>query len=418
MNTRQEQRVAVVGAGVSGLTAAHLLARMYDVTVFEAKSRLGGNADTRSEVTPFPIDLGFVGFNEVSYPNLVRLFSELGIESNPAVQSTDAVCGTCQFKHLDGDTLGIGGLPTKPQDVRDEDWRNFAADMSRFGRELGELPSEPDLARTTGQFLRENDYSRYFTHHFLYPRIGPWFLLSSRDLDRMPIQFLRDSLEPLSRPDVQGSWKTIKGGSQSYVSLLAKTLSDVRLATPVRSIRRVSEGVEILDATGTTHSFGKVVIAVNPLEALRMLDNPSDEERSFLGAFEFTKVEVVLHTDESVLPGKDCHGGLMIRLACAAETSPFGNCHVDVTKALHLETDVRYLKTFNPIDPINPSKVLVREVYEVPLFTPESIEAQYRVRDLSDAVLAYAGAYLGNGFHEAGCSSGAQAAKQLGVEWT
>jgi predicted NAD/FAD-binding protein len=399
------------------LTAAYILAKEHHVTVFEAKSRLGGNADTRTEVTPFHIDLGFVGFNEVTYPNLVRLFGELGIRSRPAVQATDAVCGDCQFRHMDGDTLGAGGLPPQPQDTHDEDWRKFGEDMIRFSRQLGELVDGREGAKTTGQFLKENGYSRYFTHHFLYPRIGPWFLLSSRDLDRMPIQFLRDSMAPLSNAGVQNSWRIVEGGSQSYVNRLVQTLSEVRLATPVRSIRRNEDGVEVVDATGQRHDFDKAVVAVHPLQALRMLENPRQEERETLGAFEFTKVEVVLHTDESVLPSDDCQGGLMMRLTCAADTSPFGNCHVDVTKALHLETGVRYLKTFNPIDAIDPTKVLVRELYEVPLFTKATVEAQHKLRNLSDDVLAWAGAYHGNGFHEAGCTSGVKAAEQLGVSW-
>ncbi len=417
LRSRGKKRIAVIGAGISGLTAAYVLSREHDVTVFEARSRLGGNADTRTEVSPFHIDLGFVGFNEVTYPNLVRLFDELGIQSRPAVQATDAVCGDCQFRHMDGDTLGASGLPPKPLDVADDDWRNFAADMARFGPQLSELVDGRDVAQTTGQFLKEHGYSRYFTHHFLYPRIGPWFLLSSRDLDRMPIQFLRESMAPLSSPEVQNSWRTVEGGSQNYVSRIAQTLTDVRLATPVRSIRRKTDGVEVLDATGLKHVFDQAVVAVHPLQALRMLENPSQVEREVLGAFEFAKVAVVLHTDESVLPADDCQGGLMMRLTCAADTSPFGNCHVDVTKALHLETGVRYLKTFNPIDAIDPTKVLVRELYEVPLFTSASVEAQHKLRNMSDDVLAWAGAYHGNGFHEAGCASGVKAAEQLGVSW-
>ncbi|WP_162002624.1 FAD-dependent oxidoreductase [Streptomyces sp. CB01881] len=411
------QTVAVIGAGVSGMTAAHILQRSFDVTVFEAKARLGGNADTRM-AGPFPADLGFVGFNELAYPNLMRLFAELGVMSKEAVQSADLICRDCEFAHMDGDTLGAEGLPRRPRDASDATWQKFTEDLVRFGTELAELAGGGDDELTLGRLLRERSYSDYFTRHHLYPRIGPWFLLHARDLDRIPARFLAATMSPLARPEARAAWRVVDGGSRTYVERIAAGLSSVRVATPVRSVSRREGGVEVRDGADRVHHFDKAVVAVHPAQALRLLDRPTSAERAVLGAFEYAKVEMVLHTDSSILPSDKLSSALMMEVSCASPRPFFSDCHVDVTKSQHLDTDVRYLKTFNPTDTIDPEKLVAYETYEVPVFTRESVAAQRRLPEITDDVIAWAGAYHGNGFHEAGCHAGVMAAEALGVSWS
>ncbi|MGW1805471.1 NAD(P)/FAD-dependent oxidoreductase [Streptomyces sp. NPDC002078] len=409
--------VAIIGAGVSGLTAAHILQKQFDVTLFEAKERLGGNADTRMAGS-FPADLGFVGFNELAYPNLMRLFAELGVTSKPAVQSADLVCRDCDFAHLNGDTLGAEGLPARPKNTDEATWNTFVADVVRFGNQMAELADSGPDRLTLGQLLSEQGYSEYFTRHYLYPRIGPWFLLHAADLNRVPAGFLAATMSPLGRPEARAAWRVVDGGSRTYVERVAAGLSAVRTSTPVRSVTRSADGVEVRDGSAEVHHFDKAVIAVHPPQALRMLTNPTAAERAVIGAFEYAKVEMALHTDSSILSSDKLSSALLMEVSCATPRPLFTDCHVDVTMSQHLDTDVRYLKSFNPTDTIDPDKLVVRETYEVPVFTLESVAAQRRLPGLSDQVIAWAGAYHGNGFHEAGCASGVAAAEALGASWS
>jgi len=413
---RVRQSVAVIGSGISGMTAAHVLQQQFDVTVFEANARLGGNAHTYLVNGAVPIDLGFVAYNEVTYPYVARLFGELGIKSNPSLQSADAVCADCQFSHLGSDTLGADGLPPRPPDASEAVWRTFAADRDRFGTQLGALIDTPGTGLTVDEFLIQNAYSHYFIRHYLLPRLGPWFLLNPTDLARMPMRMLADTMGPLMTPESSSAWRVVKGGSHTYIDLVARGLTRVLTSTPVRSVTRTGTGVDVRAASGTVRAFDKAVIAVHPPQALRMLDRPSDTERELLGAFEYARVEVALHTDASVLPDR-CTGGLMMHLTCATPHPMFADCHVDSTQALYLETATRYIKSFNATDTVDPAKLITREFYEIPVFTRDSLAAQERLAELSGSRLAWAGAYHGNGFHEAGCRSGVAAAEALGAEW-
>ncbi len=408
--------VAVIGAGVSGMTAAYILQKRFDVTVFEANPRLGGNADTKMADGSFPVDLGFTGYSDIAYPELTRLFRELGIGSNPAVSSTDVVCSDCDFAHLDSDTLGAEGIPDRPADATDATWEQFIHDRSRFATQLGEILGKGDYELTVADALRQESYSEYFTRHYLYPRIAPWFVLQPRDIDRMPIRFLSDTMAPLAGPEARASWRVVQGGSGTYVDRIAERLACVHVSTPVRAVGRRDGGVEVRDGADRVHRFDKAVIAVPAHQALRILAEPTSTERAVLGVFEYSKVEVVLHTDASVLPPGST-AGLMMHVSCARPHALFADCHVDVTRSQHLDTDTRYLKSFNPTDKVDPEKVLAREFYETPVFTEESVAAQRRLPGMSDQVIAWAGAYHGNGFHEAGCRSGVQAAESLGVPW-
>ncbi|MGP3948796.1 FAD-dependent oxidoreductase [Streptomyces sp. 7N604] len=407
--------VAVVGAGISGLTAAYILQERFDVTLFEANGRLGGNAETVTVDDDLAVDLGFTGYSTVAYPALSRLFQELGVEGQPVVSASDALCQDCRFADRNGTTLA-GGELGKLEDATEEARQAFTADRQRFTKELAELAAMDDTDVTVGAFLTRQGYSPYFIRHWFYPRFGPWFLLGAAELDQMPVSYLASSMAPLLSPAAMDSWYTVKGGSRTYTARIAERLPDVRLSTPVRSIRRIGEGVTIRTAHDGGGHFDKAVLAVHPRQALRMLD-VTDAERAALGAFRFVMVDVVLHTDTSVLPAPDCTGALIMHVTCQDPSPEFANCHVDVTKSLRLNTRVRYVKSFNPTDAIDPTRVVARRRYEVPLFTAESVRAQGALGALFTDRLAFAGSWFGNGFHEAGCLAGLRAAAALGASW-
>src|ERR1700691_5838439 len=170
------QTAAVIGAGVSGLTAAYILQKKFDVTLFEADSRLGGHVDTRDVADLGPIDLGFLSYNEASHSSITRLFGELGVESRPANMSGDVVCSDCHFAVLALPPSGLSTVPARPDNVDDASWKRCVDDVARFGRDVLQSGEAGDPAQTLGAFLAAGSYSEYFVRHYIYPLIGGWHL--------------------------------------------------------------------------------------------------------------------------------------------------------------------------------------------------------------------------------------------------
>jgi uncharacterized protein len=416
------QTAAVIGAGVSGLTAAYILQKKFDVTLFEADSRLGGHVDTRDVADLGPIDLGFLSYNEASHSSITRLFGELGVESRPANMSGDVVCSDCHFAVLALPPSGLSTVPARPDNVDDASWKRCVDDVARFGRDVLQSGEAGDPAQTLGAFLAAGSYSEYFVRHYIYPLIGGWHLAGPQDCDQMPIQWLISSMRDSGffDPSASSKWRTISGGGRTYPKRIAARLTRVQTSTPVRAVSRRAEGVDIRDASGQEHQFDKAVIAVRPPQALRIMTDPTPAERAILGSFTYSALEAILHTDSSVLPDIKDPSSLIVVVSCATPLKSFSymtDCHSIVNKTHGIDPVGRYIVSYNPLEAVDPSKVLARGFYEHPVFTPESYAAQGRLDEISDHVIAFAGSYYGDGYHEAGCRSGVLAAASLGVRW-
>ncbi|MBV9098846.1 MAG: FAD-dependent oxidoreductase, partial [Frankiaceae bacterium] len=412
----------VIGAGVSGLTAAYLLQRRYDVHLFEADDRLGGHAHTHDVVTAdagaVPVDSGFIVHNARTYPHLLRLFAELGVETQPADMSMSVRCEGCGLEYAGA--RGAGGLFAQGRSAYNPAFLRMLVEVKRFhrhARRVMELGSD-DL--TLRDFLAVGGYSRYFVAHFMVPVVSAVWSAAPGVALRYPARYLFTFLANHGMLTVFGSppWRSVVGGSRTYVERAVKHLTAVHVATPVRSVTRGDGAVRVRDDADQVHAFDRVVIATHADTALALLADPTDAERRALGAFPYSSNDAVLHTDPRLLPTAPRARASWNYLlpACDADTDRVLVSY-DMNRLQSLPTATPHVVTLNATERIAPDLVVARVRYEHPIYTPESVAAQRLLPDLNDGRTAFAGAYHGWGFHEDGCRSGAAAAASLGVAW-
>ncbi|NYI91531.1 putative NAD/FAD-binding protein [Amycolatopsis endophytica] len=416
-------RAAVIGSGVAGLTAAYVLRKRYEVTLFEADGRLGGHAHTHAVRTPddreIAVDSGFIVHNERTYPNLLRLFGELGVSTRETEMSMSVRCQGCGLEYAGARKLT--GLFAQRGNAVNPRYLRMLGEVRRFHRHARRVLDHPDAGDTTlGAFLAIGGYSRYFVDHFLIPLVSAVWSAGGQLSKRYPARYLFAFLHHHGMLSVGGSpsWRTVTGGSRSYVERVAKNLAAVRDGTPVRSVHRDSGGVEIRDASGAVHHFDRAVVATHADQALDLLAAPTAAEREVLGAFRYSRNETLLHTDSSVLPraGGARASWNYLKPRCATADAPVLVTY-DMNRLMRLDEPVDYLVSLNSAGRVAEADVVARMVYEHPVYTPETLAAQRRLPELDDGRIAFAGAYHGWGFHEDGCASGVRAAASLGVPW-
>ncbi|CAM5646526.1 NAD(P)/FAD-dependent oxidoreductase [Streptomyces tanashiensis] len=418
MNRRN---IAVVGAGVAGLTAAHILARAHDVTLYEADERLGGHAHTHElplrEGGVVRVDTGFIVHNERTYPHLLRLFRELGVATQDAEMSMSVRCDGCGLEYAGA--RGPGGLLGGGNLRRASPLRMLAA-VPRFHRAARRLLESDDRTTTFGDFLRRHRFTPYFVGHFAIPLVSAVWSCAPDTALRYPAAYLFQFLHHHGLLAVTGSpqWKTVTGGSAAYVERAAKGLTAVRTATPVRTVVRGADHARVVTEDGESTTHSAVVLALHPDQALRLLADPTGQERRVLGAFTYSRNPTVLHRDTSLLPRRP-HARASWNYWLPSCTARPGAVQVsyDMNRLQRLTCDEPHIVTLNPGERVDASTVLARMTYEHPVYTPESVAAQGMLPELNTPVTAYAGAYHGWGFHEDGCRSGAEAARSLGVNW-
>ncbi|MFJ8991903.1 NAD(P)/FAD-dependent oxidoreductase [Streptomyces sp. NPDC102279] len=419
-------RTAVIGGGVAGLTAAHVLSRTRSVAVYEADDRLGGHAHTHdlasSDGRVHRVDSGFIVHNHRTYPNLLRLFAELGVATQESEMSMSVRCEGCGLEYAGA--RGPAGLFPRPGNALRGPYLRMLTEVPAFHRAarrlLAEGTEDGEDTLTLGDFLVRQRFSAYFTRHFMTPLVSAVWSCDAATARRYPAAYLFRFMDHHGMLSVSDSpvWRTVTGGSRSYVDRLAKQLDAVHTSAPVRAVRRHSDGVDITTEDGTTASYDSVVIAVHPDQALRLLADPSGKEREVLGAFRYSRNATLLHTDTTLLPRArgaraswnylmpDCDAGAdRVRVS------------YDMNRLQRLDAPETYVVTLGGGDRVDPTRVLARMEYEHPVYTPESVAAQRQLPALNDPVTAYAGAYHGWGFHEDGCRSGVEAAAALGVTW-
>lgn len=430
------RRIAVIGSGVAGLTAAYVLNQQDRVTLFEADSRLGGHAHTHDVVqtdgSVLGVDTGFIVHNERTYPTLLRLFAELGVETQDSEMSMSIRCDGCGLEYAGARAKGRGILP-RPSTLLRGRYLLMLVEVLRFYRRARALLAEathpgigadPDL--TLGEFLAREKFSSYFISHFMTPIVSAVWSCDPTTALAYPARYLFTFLAHHGLLGVAGSpqWRTVTGGSRSYVDKLAATLPDVRLASPVTSVRRHPDGVEVTTQHGPdsneSENFDAVVIATHPEQALRLLADASPAEKEALGGMPYSVNHTVFHRDPAVLPSSDnAKASWNYRLPSCDARPDKVLVSYDMTRLQRLEpADGRpYIVSLGESELIADGAVLDRMVYEHPQYTPESLKAQEQILELGDSRLAFAGAYHGWGFHEDGALSGIRAAARLGRDW-
>lgn len=395
-------RIAIVGSGISGLGAAYLLAPAHDVHVFERDKRAGGHANTVVH-HGLALDTGFLVHNARNYPLLGRLFRELGVATHESDMSFSVSCCGCGLEYSGRRPFAQPANAVRPA---------FVALLWEIGRWLRTARPE-DESQALGEYLDANGYSQRFRRHFLVPLTSAlWSTAPGRALEFPAAHAVRFFANHGMLGFGRFRWRTVTGGSRRYVDAIAARLGGrLRLASPVRSVRRSPDGVE-LRVGDDVERFDRVVLATHADQALALLEDPTDDERRVLAAFSYTTNEATLHTDARLLPRtRSARASWNYRLG--DDGRPTITYHLNRLQRLAAERD--YCVTLN--QDVAEEHVLQRFVYEHPLYTVETLRAQAELPRVVNGPTHYAGAYFGNGFHEDGLASGVAVARALGVAW-
>lgn len=456
--------VAIIGAGISGLTAAYLLSRRHRVTVLEAANYTGGHTNTVNVMVAgrfYNVDTGFIVYNDRTYPHFVRLLDHLHVATQPSDMSFAVHCEATGLEY-NGNNLNT--MFGQRRNLFRPSFYRMIADILRFNRcavELleAELPktelatglhvgansrdespgafnrsnalpnghkpqSANPAAITLGEFLEKHRFGTQFREKYLVPMgAAIWSSVPSKMLDFPAVLFIRffrnhGLLSINDRP----IWRVVTGGSARYVEKLISTLAEPpRLNAPVQSVTRQPNGVEVVCRNGQPDQFDAVVFACHSDQALRILgNNATPLEREILGEFAYQPNEAVLHTDERMLPKrKRCWASwnYFLRADASANTAPAAVTY-HMNRLQSIDSDIQFCVTLNDTARIDPSRILYSVEYHHPVFTAGSMRAQVRHAEISGVNnTSFCGAYWGNGFHEDGVNSAIAVGKQLGVSF-
>lgn len=415
-------RIAVIGSGIAGLTAAYLLNRRHDVWLFERDGRFGGHTHTIPVTEPsgttVALDTGFLVHNQQTYPNLIRLFRELGVETQPSDMSFSVHCPRTGFEYS---SRGVNGFFAQRRNAFRPGHLRLLAEIVRFNGLAVKAAAAAEVSGLTlGEFLDGNRFGGEFRDRYLYPMTSAIWSTSFADIRRYPVvslvRFLANhGMLSLGRPP---EWRTVSGGSWRYLDPMLRPLGEraVRDAH-VTSVARCGDHVVVTCRNQAPLRFDAAVFATHGDQVLGLLQNPNDAERDVFGAFRTTRNETWLHSDTSWLPSRPAaRASWNYRLSADAASPPSVTYHLNRLQRLH--TAQQYCVTLNPDREIPSGHVIRRMTYEHPLYTLEALAAQAGWADVSGRDrIHYCGAYWFHGFHEDGVRSGIRVASALGVEW-
>ncbi|MFN2362571.1 MAG: NAD(P)/FAD-dependent oxidoreductase [Marinobacter sp.] len=419
--SNNRERIAVIGAGVSGLTTAWLLSEKYEVELFEAGSYAGGHTNTEAVSAggrEWPVNTGFIVFNDWTYPNFIKLMDRLGVESEVSDMSFSVDCHSTGLQY-NGTSLNT--LFAQRKNLLNLPFLRMVREILRFNKE-----SRADLAagnigdeESLGEYLNRNHYSRYFRKYYIVPMGAAIWSAPEIVLEQFPIRFFLQFFNNhgMLSVDDRPTWRVISGGSARYVDAMMERLGNhTHLNSPVTSVVRHPDKV-VITVKGEQQEFDQVVFACHSDQALGMITDATEKELEILGAITYQRNDVVLHTDSSMLPSN--------RLAWAAwnyfmpehSTEP-----VSVTYNMNIlqnfdDAPETFCVTLNRSGDIDPGKVIKKFNYSHPVFTLEAVAAQKRYDEIGGQNRShFCGAYWFNGFHEDGVCSALRVTQALGVE--
>ena len=412
-------RVAIVGAGVAGLTSAYLLHTEHEVTVFEADDRLGGHAHTvRVETADetHDLDTGFIVFNDRNYPSFERLMARLGVEHQDSDMSFSVSDGRGDFEYS---SASLNGLLAKRSHIVSPAFARMVAEVPRFQRAARELIRSGDEHVSLRAWLRAQGFSSQFADRLLIPQAAAVWSADPSQMWSFPALFLARFFDNHGMLSLRGRprWRTVSGGSLRYVQALSSGFAGrVHLRSPVQSIRREGEGVLIHVRGAEPLRFDQVVIAAHSDQALMMLSDATPLEREILGAIPYQENEAILHTDQTLLPRR--------RRAWASwnyhlldEDRGRTTVTYHLNRLQRLSSARQFCVTLNHGARIAPEHVIRRMSYAHPVYTSAGMAAQRRVGEISGGGNGthFCGAYWGWGFHEDGVNSAVRVAEGFGA---
>jgi predicted NAD/FAD-binding protein len=415
-------KIAIIGAGISGLTVAYRLSPAHEVELFEANDYLGGHTNTvevELDGERQVIDTGFIVFNDWTYPAFTRLLDELGVRSRPTSMSFSVRCDSANLEY-NGSSLN--GLFAQRRNLFRPSFYRMLADILRFNRDAPELVLSCAATdeTTVGEFLARHHYSHEFAGHYLLPMGSAIWSCPIGTFENFPIRFIVEFYKNHGLLSIRNrpTWRVIEGGSRTYVAKMAERFRGrIRLSTPIEQVRRSANDVLIVPRNGTPETFDHVVFACHSDQALRMLADSSATERDVLSEFPYGRNTAVLHTDETVLP-KRRRAWASWNYHLCGNSSLCASQSATVTYQMNLLQHLRskhvFNVTLNSDTRIDPAKVLRRFEYHHPIFTVKRAAAQARHRELINVNrTSFCGAYWGNGFHEDGVVSALRVCEAL-----
>lgn len=423
-HNRQGLRIAVVGSGISGLASAYFLSKAHHVTLFESGAYFGGHTNTVDvtlEGVTYPVDTGFLVFNDRTYPNLIALFDELGVESHPSDMSFAVSRSQGQ---LEWSGTNLDTLFAQRSRMFSPSFLVMVKDILRFNRRAQQhLQYAERQGNSLGDLLTTEGYSTSFRDNYLLPMAGAIWSSKPADILKFPAAtFLRFCMNhALLQIHDRPQWRTVVGGAKEYVKKILATLPDIRVSTPVRSIHRSEQGVELYTDT-TRESFDEVVLATHSPTSLKLLADPTPDEQRVLGAVHYQHNLAVLHTDTSLLPKRRKVWSAWNYLTQDAQGHDSPICVSYLLNQLQpVPFEQPVVVTLNPIHAPAAKHVIAQFDYEHPVFDLAAIEAQKQMPHLQGVAHTwFAGAWTGYGFHEDGLKSALRIATAFGLEpsWT
>ena len=413
-------KIAVVGSGISGSSAAWALRDRHDITLYEADTRPGGHTatiDIDYEGTPISVDTGFIVYNELNYPNLTALFAHLGVDTHDSDMSFALSLDDGKLE-WGGDNLST--LFAQKRNLLRPSFLLMLREILRFNRICLQDRAEGHLAaRSIGDYLNWRGFSPGFMNNYLVPMAAAIWSTPATRMMEFPATYFVNFFENhrliySERP----VWRTVTGGSRNYLEKLLAPLGDrVRLDAGVVSVRRGAHGVDILDTTGHMETYDRVILACHTDQALRMLDRPTDEERAILTAIPYSPNRVILHRDDHLMPVRKKVWASWNYLRSSDRRS---DAKVAVSYWMNRLQGIDAAKplfvTLNPDREPRPGLVFGEFSYDHPQFGTDAMQVQARLKTIQGANNTYfAGAWTGYGFHEDGLSSGIAAAEALGA---
>jgi len=427
-------KVAIVGSGIAGLAVAHRLQDHAAITVFEAGDYFGGHTHTVDITLPVAgqpvrhgVDTGFLVFNERTYPNLIALFAELGVQTCPSdmsfsVQADDAGSG----RHLEWSGSTINSVFSQRRNLVSPRFLGMLRDLGRFNaltQQIGRRGSEAQLQQSLGDFLQTHGFSDAFRDWYFMPMVACIWSCPKEQMLQFPvatmIRFCHN--HGLNQVSNRPQWWTVQGGARHYVEKILQHVQDKRLNTPVRAVRRhgFGAGVTVTTDHGSEH-FDKLVLATHSDQALSLLSDASEAERATLGAIRYHPNTAVLHTDTSVLP-RHRRAWAAWNYVSAASGTPGARSpneqvclHYLINRLQPLPWPQPVVVSLNPLREIARSHVLGEFQYAHPVFDRAAVAAQSQVAQLQGTQDTYfCGAWMGYGFHEDGLKAGLDVAQRL-----
>lgn len=411
-------KIAIIGTGIAGNVIAYKLRKEHDITVFESAAYVGGHTNTVDVFEngrELAIDTGFIVFNDRTYPNFNHLLDEIGQESQPSEMSFSVQARDGELEYSGS---SLNALFAQRRNIVRPSFYRMIRDILRFNVSALQSVDCLDESQSLGDYLSDNGYGHEFVNHYLVPMAAAIWSAEPVSVLDMPVSFLIRFFDNhgLLKINDRPVWRVIKGGSRQYVDKLVAGHRDrIRLISPVHSVRRIDDRIELKTASGGRELFDYVFIACHSDQALSLIEDATPAEREVLGAIRYQRNEAILHTDASLMPKR--------QRAWAAWNYHMPQDvtrHVAVTYNMNilqgLDTNRQYLVTLNNDKDIDPARIIRTVQYEHPVFSRESVAAQRRQADINKDRTYFCGAYWRNGFHEDGVVSALNALRHFEEE--